>query len=442
MQITEGQLRRMIREALLVEAAKTPKDIVDMGIQIEVSPGDDYVDIRANQVRDDGSSTRVANFGSHLTRTSPHSPAGPCSGAYSIYWSKSKIDGLGPLLYDLMIDLVHPHPLTSDRESVSQDAKRVWDYYSKLRYDIDEEQLDDMRNTLTDDPDDNCWQASAAAWDGDETWPNSSLSKAYSRAEGGTPLLDELWELGVLKFTKSHPRFARYTSGHEQEDQGETPQISEGQLRRMVREELESASGDYAIATLGNTSTGPVYVIAYDTNKLEASLRTEREGGAATDYNGVIAGVTLKRSGEHGECNGSWHVTSSASNERGWGTRVYLAALDFLRNISSDRISVTPAAENLWKKLGKSQFVYREEFDDIKNPKTPPESDDCRMFLARDPILNSSIRLDGSIPNDVKDLVDIGDHHFRELGRNYMRHEAEMHLRRSYGELFVNMYDT
>lgn len=220
--------------------------------------------------------------------------------------------------------------------------------------------------------------------------------------------------------------------------------ITENQLRRIIREELESSSSSRAIVALGNTSTGPIYVIAYDTGELERDIERAEEGVDFdnSEYHGIVAGVGFKRSGEYGECNGSWHVMSSASQEKGWGTRVYLAALDFLRNISSDRVSVTPAAEAMWKKLARYGFVEREEFDNIKSPKTPPESDDCRVFSSRDQALNSSWRITGEIPPDVKSLVKQGDDHLRRLANDGRRETAELLLRQGFGNLFVNLYDT
>ena len=214
--------------------------------------------------------------------------------------------------------------------------------------------------------------------------------------------------------------------------------ITESQLRRIIREAL--SSDKVAIATLGNTSTGPVYVVAYRPDELEAVLNVEDDEGV--QYNGVIAGVGFRKGGgRFGECNGAWHVASAASSERGRGTQVYLAALDFLRNISSDRFSVTAEAEGMWRKLARYDFVEREKFDDIKNPKTPPTSDDCRVFPARDPALNSSWRIKGEIPSDVKDLVDLGDRHLRELDTfGGQRQEAERLLGLGFGELFQHLY--
>lgn len=186
MRITESQLRLIIREALLREAAITPSVAAGMDLRFEVSKKNDYADIRV--YHGDG---QVGALGSAKTDL-------PCDGAWQIYWANTKIDGLGPLLYDLMIDVIHPHPLMSDRSSVSADAKRVWDFYHTHRDDMEEIQLDDLKNTLTTTTKDNCEQWSAMLWD--EDWVPSSLSKGYRREDGGTPALDELQQLGLISF--------------------------------------------------------------------------------------------------------------------------------------------------------------------------------------------------------------------------------------------------
>jgi len=188
MRITESQLRGLIKEALLREAAMTPSTAAGMGLRFEVSKKNDSADIRA--FRGDGV---VGSLGSAETSE-------PCDGAWQIYWAYTVINGLGPLLYDLMIDVIHPHPLMSDRGSVSAGAKRIWDYYHTQRDDMEETQLDDLHNTLTTTTRDNCEQWSAMLWDDDEDWVPSSLSKGYRREGGGTPVLDELQRLGLVRF--------------------------------------------------------------------------------------------------------------------------------------------------------------------------------------------------------------------------------------------------
>ena len=194
MKIIESQLRQIIREELLQEAAMAPDSAKHMGIRFEVERSARRIVINAYMGRipwkPAGSKvTGSKKVGSLLSVESDE----PCSDAWAINHANVDINGLGPLLYDLMIDLVNPHPLMPDRSSVSLDAKPVWDYYMR-RYDIEPIQLDDS-----------CWQGSAMIWAkkefGDaDRWPESSLSKAYKRADGGTPTLDELQELGLVTF--------------------------------------------------------------------------------------------------------------------------------------------------------------------------------------------------------------------------------------------------
>ena len=212
--------------------------------------------------------------------------------------------------------------------------------------------------------------------------------------------------------------------------------LTEGQLRRIIKEELESDR--YAIVVIGNTSTGPVEVIAYDKEELEAAADTDEEGGF-DDYFGVIAGLTLKRSEEYGDCNGAWQVSTAASSKKGWGTKVYLAAFEWLRNISSDRESVSSSAEGMWKSLARNGIVEPEPFDNWKDPQTPPTSDDCKVFPSRDPALNSSFKLKGSVPPEVLQLLDAGDEHLRSLGASGSK--AMRLLRVGIGNLFENVYD-
>ena len=212
--------------------------------------------------------------------------------------------------------------------------------------------------------------------------------------------------------------------------------ITEGKLRRIIREELESDR--YAIVVIGNTSSGPVQVIAYDKEELEGAVGEVFDGGF-DDYFGVIAGLTLKRSDEYGDCNGAWQVSTAVSIKKGWGTKVYLAAFEWLRNISSDRESVSSSAEGMWKSLARKGILEPEPFDNWKDPQTPPTSDDCKVFPSRDPALNSSFKLNGSIPPEILQLLDAGDEHLRSLGSSGSN--AMRLLRVGIGNLFENVYD-
>lgn len=205
-------------------------------------------------------------------------------------------------------------------------------------------------------------------------------------------------------------------------------------LRRLIREEL--GSGERAIVYLGEVGTGPTYIIAYDIGELERSLQDDR-----VPYNGVIAGLYVKPAGADGPCNATWHVATAASNEKGWGTRVYLAAFDLVRRLSPDRWGVSKAAEATWKSLARRFNLEMEPFDDKIRPKTPPPDDDCKIFVTRDPAVNASYRLSGGVPSEIHDLVTRGVDHLREFWDRGEHETAESLLRLGFTDLFRNVYD-
>ena len=189
MRITESTLRQLIRETLLMEAAITPETALEMGINFQVNRDESSIEIVASRGED---------YVGELTASKTDLP---CKGAWNITWSVADINGLGPIMYDLVMDAISPSPLMADREQVSEDAWRVWNFYLKNRPDIEAIQLDDPLNTLTSDVDDNCSQVSAVwyAKEQDGTWQESPLSKAYRRKDGRTPTMNKLWRLGIVE---------------------------------------------------------------------------------------------------------------------------------------------------------------------------------------------------------------------------------------------------
>ena len=123
MRITESKLRRIIREALLAEAAMTPETAEERGITFKVDITLRNIEIVVVEVDDD-----TAVVGQLYAGKIEESRSLDQKGVWAIYKSNSSISGLGPLMYDLMIDLIYPAALVSDRLLVSKDAKRVWDY--------------------------------------------------------------------------------------------------------------------------------------------------------------------------------------------------------------------------------------------------------------------------------------------------------------------------
>ena len=202
MRITEVQLRRIIREALLTEAAITPEGAERRGITFKVDIFRGNIEITVIRGDDDTAVVGQLHADEMRKGCSPDKKR-----AWVINKSNTSINGLGPLMYDLMIDLVHPAPLASDRLLVKPAAKNVWDYYMDVekRPDIEALQLDNLEDELTPGfEDDNCDQNSAENWafTDRQEWYDSSLSKAYRREGGGTPTLDALEGLGIIDIAR------------------------------------------------------------------------------------------------------------------------------------------------------------------------------------------------------------------------------------------------
>lgn len=144
----------------------------------------------------------------------PMSDMGRCLDAYEVthagLWAWAP-DGLGPLLYDIALEITGDAGLMSDRRSVSTDARNVWKHYFEKRSspeggDVTFYQLDSLADELTPgDPKDNCVQDAggiqvrANRSDFDKVdWRSSPLSKAYKKK--GTPVIDKLKSLGIITF--------------------------------------------------------------------------------------------------------------------------------------------------------------------------------------------------------------------------------------------------
>lgn len=189
-------LREYVR-GLLTEAAKRPEDLpADWMVHVD-NMRDEY----RIELAGDGRTVGSITIG----------PAGgatdPCLGSYQVNTSQAE-QGWGPMLYDVAMEIasMYSSGLVADRNAVSDEAQRVWQFYQDSRPDVEVAQLDDLYNTLTPDEYDNCLQQ-VAWWDvglddeaGDE-FTRSPLSKLYGVY--GTPTIDRLKALGKIEFEES-----------------------------------------------------------------------------------------------------------------------------------------------------------------------------------------------------------------------------------------------
>ena len=183
------------RQYLLTEAAKKPRDLPP-GINIVINHKRGGAMIQ--YVDEDGKglvATQDGPWGEIYIVNLKGREHGQCGGAWKVS-SANTGKGWGPMLYDVAMEYATEmgSGLTADRDAVSPDARRVWDYYLSGRSDVTAHQLDDLENTLTPEEEDNCDQR-VAGFDvtrpaggryssrekTDVDWVKSPLSKRYTK---------------------------------------------------------------------------------------------------------------------------------------------------------------------------------------------------------------------------------------------------------------------
>ena len=178
-------LREYIRE-LLTEAAKGPADLPE-DVFVEIIDQGEHAKFRyVMKNPDDG---KYYNSTSISGKVAVIKPDHPCGDAWEVALSHAE-SGWGPMLYDVAMEWATQNGggLVSDRSHVSPSARGVWDYYLSNRGDVQGVQLDDLRNTITPEEEDNCRQGSATIGRSSAGMPKtldfqeSPLSKRYTKA--------------------------------------------------------------------------------------------------------------------------------------------------------------------------------------------------------------------------------------------------------------------
>ena len=208
-------LRQYIRQILLTEAAKGPADLPD-DILIQMRADWNFAEFEF--VKKVGESEKYGPryeraleekdgiYGMIQLYLGDEDFVGPCNGAFMITWSGAT-DGYGPMLYDLAMEwaTTNGSGLMADRESVSDEARAVWDYYLNSRSDVVPVQLDNAYSDLTDDLTDDCDQEVAGGANFrypqdpealDDNWHQHPLSKMYKKTNDS--MTQELKALGKL----------------------------------------------------------------------------------------------------------------------------------------------------------------------------------------------------------------------------------------------------
>ena len=184
-------LREYIR-ILLTEGAKGPGDLPDNVVVAIIDQGEHREFAYMLEKEGPYGTTKMEKASSKSAglhgQVSLMKPEYPCGGAWEVFWAKAE-HGWGPMLYDVAMEWASQNGggLTSDRNTVSAAAEGVWDYYLSNRSDVQSMQLDDLKNTITPEEEDNCNQNAASEGDyGTKYEPidfqKSPLSKRYTKS--------------------------------------------------------------------------------------------------------------------------------------------------------------------------------------------------------------------------------------------------------------------
>ena len=178
MRITESTLRQLIRKVLLREVRITPDSLPgDITLQLRVSSTGGNITLQVMRGHD---------FVGTLEANRVRGEENPCWGAYEVGLSKSEIDGLGPLMYDIVMEIATElgGGLISDRYAVSAAARGVWQKYQDSRPDVERLQLDSPENEITPTRKDNCNVKVSKIYSGSKelpVWRDYPLSGAYRK---------------------------------------------------------------------------------------------------------------------------------------------------------------------------------------------------------------------------------------------------------------------
>jgi len=175
-------------------------------------------------------------------------------------------------------------------------------------------------------------------------------------------------------------------------------------LQESTSPTSRAASAGLAVCVVGSPDSAG-YLMIYDPSIVYRLAREYEEAGLPVDYNMIQDSIEedpIVRSGirwitETEPCNGAKVVTKAASVARsGMGPAAYEAAIWYTGGLASDRVETSRLAGYVWSRYYDRDDVIKSPFDDINDPKTPPEEDDCG-FQDRD-FLNYSYSLKNEPP--------------------------------------------
>lgn len=161
--------------------------------------------------------------------------------------------------------------------------------------------------------------------------------------------------------------------------------MGERDLRRLVRGLLEAAvagktAAGQGLALLRKQNSHGVEYILYDPETfMRMAKGVPSDELTGLDPTDVIVGYLDVRP-HKGDCWDAAEIKFSAA-QKGYGPLMYeLAMSDFGKIMSDHGAGSSGSARGVWQKYDQRADVKKLPFDDVKNPKTPPKNDDCKMI--------------------------------------------------------------
>jgi len=188
-----AELRKLIREVLIVEAAKTAQNATGSGLAMMRSTDKGglttYVlyspsDVEQMLLSGDIESDQIAKAIHGYLVVRPHE--NECWNAGEVKYSAAQ-KGYGPLMYQsAMNDFAGG--LFPDRGSVSPKAREVWKRFA-TRSDVEKRKFDDQRAPRTPEPDDDCRFVWGTTADDEDTMYLNQAYDAPGDASGRSDLM-------------------------------------------------------------------------------------------------------------------------------------------------------------------------------------------------------------------------------------------------------------
>ena len=181
-------------------------------------------------------------------------------------------------------------------------------------------------------------------------------------------------------------------------------------LRHLIREQLATSSlTDAGAIAVFEPFDSHIAFVAYDLDSLDAALAGEIKKP-------VVHAALYVYDWRDPECNSAYQVSlaGAATPRGGWGTLVYLAAMDQLGALYPDRHSLSPSAQAAWKSMARRGLIAGTPLP--PDPCLGDPVDGIRGY--RDGALNMSYSLAGPTPDPVTGLLQRGSDHMAYVAAN------------------------